>query len=202
MKIHIGRLVPTKTELLFCAFLTAVIALLSNSSLLLSTLGLTSAAASIRSGASETISEGLTKLDSYELTNTIVTFAVWALIGLFTLSIIQAVGHVIYEFNEENRLSSNAYVHPKNFSRKGFWHEVFMTTLGTFLVAVIAVGYIFIFCIYLLPISALYIGAYISNFQTSELPYALLGLAILFVSIVGLNICARLIRFRHQLVTR
>lgn len=200
MHIQLKKLTPSKAEVAFCGFLAVVLGLLSNTQLLLSTQGLTTAAHSLDSGAREAIASGLAWLDTYELTTTVVTFLVWALIGLLTLSIIQAFGHVLYEFDEKSRLSSNAYIHPSNFNRKKFWHAVYVTSLGSFAVAASALIYIVIFCLYLLPISSLYISAYFNEFKLADLPYTLLGFALLFVSIVGLNVCARLLRFRHEVI--
>src|SRR4051812_34064801 len=104
MKINFGKLVPGKAELLFCVFLAVSIGLLSNTKLLLDTQGLGSTVTTISESAGQTIGQSLAKLDTYQLTNTVVTFAVWALIGLLTLSIIQGFGHVLYEFNERNQL--------------------------------------------------------------------------------------------------
>lgn len=199
MKIHINKIVPARAELLFCAFLTLVLGLLSATPQLLSILGLTTAARTLQESASDTIGVGLSKLDSYSLTTTVVTFLVWAVIGLLTLSILQAVGHALHEVDENSRVSSNAYIHPSNFNRKGFWRAVILTGLGSFCIALGSFIYIIVFCLYLLPLSALYVSAYISTFALNDLLYCLLGLALLFVSISGLAVCARLLRFRHEL---
>lgn len=200
MHIQLKKLTPSKAEVVFCGFLAVTLGLLSNTKLLLATQGLTTAAHSIGTSAQAAVTTGLAWLDTYELTTTVVTFMVWALIGLMTLSIIQAFGHALYQFDEKSRLSSNAYVHPSNFNRKKFWHVVLITSLGSFAVAAVSLVYIVIFCLYLLPISSLYIGAYLSEFKLVDLPYALLGFALLFVSVLGLNVCARLLRFRHQVI--
>lgn len=199
MKIQLEKLVPTRAEILFCGFLALLIGILSNAKLLLAKQDLTSAATAITSGASKTLSEGLSKLDEYAFTTTAVTFLVWAVIGLLTLSVIQAIGYVLSEFNEQSRLSSNEFVHPTDFSRRSFWKSVFLTTLGSFFVALVSTTYVLIFCLYLLPLGRTYLGAYFSDFAPSGLGYAAIGVGVLFVSIIGLNVVARLLRFRHQL---
>jgi hypothetical protein len=199
MKINLIKLVPTRVEVFFLLILALILSILWNGHALLSYYGLTPSASFLSTSTSAQLQTGLAHLDHYKFTATIVTFAVWAIIGLVTLSVLQAIFSLSRTVDYQKKLSSNAYVHPSNFTRKSFWRSVATASIRTFIIAFITLMYFAFFCFYLVPLGGVYAAGFLLDMTASNALYLVIGEAILFFSLVLLDVAVRLVRFRHEL---
>ena len=199
-KLQLQKLIPSSWEVGGLALASLAIALLGNLTHLIHRYQLDNSVQTIGNRADTTLTTGLSKIDSYQATPTIVTFLVWAVIGLFTLSVLQAILRITGEIKYNNQLTSNAYVHPTNFSRRGFWHQVVLHSLGTFVTVTLLGVAITLFALYVLPLGLIYIRVFLLDFSLANSLYALLGLAVLWVGLLIVDVFARLVRWRYRLV--
>ena len=200
-KLHLNTLVPSPWEVVACGVVGLTISLLGNSKLLISHYGLASSATTLSNHADTTLTNGLSKLDSYQATTTIVSFMVWAMIGLLTLSILQAIARLSQEVSYENNVSSNTYVHPSGFKRTSFWRQVLLQSIGTFASVALLVAGIILFGLYVLPLGLIYVRVFLLEFSASNFLYGLLGYLLLLAGLLALDILARIVRWRYKIIS-
>jgi hypothetical protein len=193
------KLVPSTAELWGCVVFGILLGLVGNTHVVLQRYGLSSSAATINDHAGSLLSKGLTQLDSYRFTDTVVTFLVWAAVGLFVLSIIQSLLRAQQEFREHEAVSSNAYIHPQNFSRTIFWQKVVIQSVASFAALILFIAALIICIIYILPLGLVYVQTLVTHVTALNALYALLGFTILAIMLVILDVLFRVVRFRRQL---
>src|SRR6476661_526754 len=98
MKSRLNILVPSRVEYIGAFFLTLVIVLLANSQRLLNYYGLHYSDVVIKSSAGQAVRDALRVLDTFSLTNTVVLFLIWAIVGVLCFGILEALGSAYREF--------------------------------------------------------------------------------------------------------
>lgn len=200
MKLHLKYLIPSVYEVVAVSFLTLLMVVLANSRQLLSYYGLQSSNQVLQSSASEATSRALSTLDSFSATDGIVTFLIWAAVGVVCYSIVMGLVRAYNEFEYEEKLSSNRYVHPSTFTKAKFWKGVLGDFIGTAVgLAVLAVA-VYALMLMVLPVGLAYSRVFLFDVTIVNAAYFLLGLAIVFVGLLVVNICARALLQRHRLV--
>lgn len=201
MKLQLKRLLPSPIEIFASVFLTLVIVLLANSRQLLNYYGLQSSDELIKSNAGNAVSQALRAVDSLSATDGVVTFLIWAVVGVICFGIVEAIGRAYREIEFENELSSRRYIHPATFTKAKFWEGVMLDsiTLALALAIFMAVG--FVLLLFVIPIGLVYSRVFLFNPSLLNALYMLLGLAVVFVGLVALNVAGRFLLFRRRLVS-
>lgn len=201
MKLHLKQLLPTSYELIGGGFLTIVIILLANSKQLLSYYGLQSSDQIIKSSAGQTLNSALRTIDSLSATDGIVTFLIWALVGVVCFGIVEGIARALSELKFENELSSGRYIHPATFTKVKFWRGVLLDTIAlAFGVAVLLVG-VFAFVLFFLPISLAYSRVFLFNVSLQNTLYMLLGFVVAFAGWLVLTVAVRFLLHRHRILS-
>jgi uncharacterized membrane protein SpoIIM required for sporulation len=201
MTIRSKHIFPGTFELISLVVVSILVVVLGNSRQLLDYYGLSSTNQVLKQGAGDTIAKGLTQLDSFSFTGQVVTFLIWAVVGLLCFSVAQAIARGYQEFQREEELSSNRYIHPSTFRRSAFWKSVGwnfatvvagLTLLGLALYGMLA---------YVLPIGLTYTQVFLQGVSVLHLGYFLLGLAVIYVGLIILDCCLRLLTHRRQIIS-
>jgi hypothetical protein len=201
MKLQLKPILPSAIELFTSAFLTFGIVLLANSRQLLSYYGLQSSDQLIKSNAGNAISQALRAIDSLTATDGVVTFLIWAIVGVLCFAIVEALGHAYKEIEFENELSSTKYVHPATFTKAKFWKSVVFNfvVLTVALALFLSVGLAFLLLI--LPVGLVYSRVFLFSPSLVNALYMALGLAVVFVGLVAVNVVGRVLIFRRKLAS-
>lgn len=189
---------PNGAELIGTTFATFLIVLLGNGKDLLDRYGLSSSSAVVRQNIGNSFGSGLTKLDSFRFTNGVVTFGIWAIVGLVSLSVLQAILRVSSEVSYDKEVGSSHYVHPNNFSRTKYWRQILLNALfsfGSLLLLVLMAG-VYLFAV--LPRGFLYARRFLLHITVPGIGYLLAGLAIVFIGTLALYICIKLVMVHHR----
>lgn len=198
MQKNIRSFIPSSTETGGVAFVALLVVLLGNAKDLLNHYGLASSSKVVQAHIGSKVGDGLGKLDHFSLTTSVVTFAIWGVVGLIAFSVLQAALRVSGEVKYEEEVSSNQYVHPAGFSRQGFWRQIVISALISFglllLLAVVAVLYL----VYFLPHGFTYARRFLLNASLLGVGDLLLGLLIVSVGTYILYFCLKLVIWHHR----
>jgi hypothetical protein len=197
MRSPFSRLVPNSAEVGGIAFASLLIVLIGNAKDLLNYYGLISSSDVIQSQLSSSFGSGLSKLDSFSVTPTVVTFGIWGLVGLTTLSIVQAILRVTGEIAYEKQVSSNDYIHPGNFSRQSYWAQITFHTLISLALWVLLAGVALAYLFGVIPLGFTYARHFLLHATLPGIGYLLLGLTLVFVGTLALYTCLKLVMRHH-----
>jgi hypothetical protein len=200
MKKHFERFTFSTIELAACGFFAVLLSLAANSAYVLHYYGISEATGVIGSSIGNLVNTGLVRLDSYQLTPTIVTFSVWALVGLFVLSVVHAVARVFGEIAYQHDLTTNHYVHPANFNRRKFLVSTLQNLLASFVAFCAAIALFTLFFLYVLPIGIVYTRVLLLDPSLINALYGLLGVAVLAVGLAFLVFAVRLVAWRLHVI--
>ena len=201
MKLQLKRLLPSSIELFASVFLTIVIVFLANSSQLLSYYGLQSSDQLIKSNAGNAVKQALNAIDSLTATDGVVTFLIWAAVGVLCFGIVEALGRAYKEFEFESKLGSTKYVHPSTFTKAKFWRGVLFDSIDFAVSAAIFMAVGLALLLLIVPVGLVYSRVFLFDPSAINALYMALGLAVIFVGLVVLNIAARLLIFRRRIVS-
>jgi hypothetical protein len=199
--IDITRIVPTLFEMLSLLLLAVGIIVLGNTKQLLDYYGLSSSDQLIKHSTSHAIASGLGKLDTFSFTDKVVTFLVWAVIGVLCFSVVQMIGRFYREFQDEEQVSSNHYIHPATFVRAAFWRRVILDFLGLLLCLVALGAALYGMLAYVLPIALTYTRAFLTGISLVHFGGFLLGFFMLYGWLFVLTVIPKLLVNRHRLMT-
>lgn len=188
---------PNSAEIIGTAFAALFIVLVGNARDLLQHYGLTSSTEVVQSQLSASFGSGLSKLDTFSLTPTVVTFGIWGLVGFATLSIIQAIVHVTAEITYEKEVSSNDYVHPSNFSRNGYWAQIALHTLVSLALWILLAVTILTYLFGVVPQGFTYARRFLLHMTVPGAGYFLAGLLLIFLGTLALYVAAKLVVRHH-----
>lgn len=195
------KVLPTSFELVALIFLDIMIVLLGNSHFLLTYFGLDSSNAVLREGAGAAVSQSLAHLDTLSLTDQVVTFLIWATVGIFCYSIVQSVAGVYHEVEFDRELSSSRYVHPATFTKAKFWKQVITDFVVLLATVIVIASLLYALLAYVLPIALAYCRAFIADMSLSSIGAVVIGLALLYVWLVLLDMCLRIVLHHRQLTS-
>ena len=182
--------------------LTIIILLVGNTQELLDYYGLSGTKHVIKQSAGHAISTGLGKIDTFSFTDKVVTFMVWALIGVLCFSVVQVIARIYREIEEEEKLSSNRYVHPKTFTRGVFWRRVALDFLGVVVGLALLIGGLYCLLAYVLPIALTYTQSFLTGVSVVHAGSLVVGFFMLYGWTLILAIVLKYIVNRHRLFTR
>lgn len=200
MNIHLKYLIPSVFEVIAVAFAAIVIVLLANSRQLLSYYDLQSSNQLIKSSAGGAMSQGLSRLDNFTWTGPVVTFLIWAGVGVICFSIAQGLVRAYQEFEFEEELSSNRYIHPSTFTKAGFWKGVAKDFAGTTVSLLLVAASVICFLLLVLPVGMAYSRVFLFGVSVSNFLYIVLGLTVIFAGLVVIDVLMRLLLQRRRLI--
>lgn len=198
MRRSFRSLIPSSTETGGIAFAALLVVLLGNAKGLLNHYGLALSAEVVKSHIGSKVGDGLSKLDHFSLTGSVVTFAIWGVVGLITFSVLQAVLWVSSEVKYEEEVSSDQYVHPAGFSRQGFWRQIFISALMSFGLLILLAAAVILYLLYALPYGLTYARRFLLHASLFGIGDLLLGLSVVFVGTYTLYICLKLVVWHHR----
>lgn len=197
--IKIDRILPTLFEAAGMFVVASAILIIGNTKSLLDYYSLGSLNEVLQNSAGQAVRSGLDKVDSYSFTYSLVTFLVWAIIGVVCFSIAQVAISVYNELRQEEQVSSNAYIHPRSFRRSLFWKQV-LTDLVLSAVGMFGLlGGLFLLLLYVLPISLTYTRSFLVGFEIMRAPWFLIGFFMLYLWMLILTTVLKLTLNRHRL---
>lgn len=200
MKVQPRNLLPTLYETIGLILLALFVIFLGNFSQLLNYYGLQSSGQVIRTSASQAIENGLSKIDNFSFTDRVVTFIIWAFIGMLCFSVVQGIGRVGRDLEYEERLSSNKFIHPKTFRRGKFWLQVAKNYIMLVISLAILSALLFLMLLYVLPASLAYCRSFLSGTTLSSVTDFLIGWAIMAVALIALDLSLRLVINHHRVL--
>lgn len=200
MKLQPKNLIPTVYETIGLVALSLLVVLLGNTRELLDYYGLQSSGQVIKTSAGQAIGNGLNKLDSFSFTDRVVTFIIWAVIGMLCFSVVQGIAKVGHDIEYEERLSSNKFVHPKTFRKGAFWVQVFKNFIMLVVSLAILCALLFLILLYILPASLAYCRVFVGGINLTSAADFLIGLAIIFFGLLMLDLSLRLVVNHHRVL--
>lgn len=201
MKLHLKQLLPSSYELIGGFFLTLTIIIMANSKQLLNYYGLQSSDHLIKSSAGNAFSNALKTLDSLSATDGVVTFLIWAVVGIVCFGIVEAVGRTYSEIKLENDISSRQYIHPATFTKLKFWRGVILDSVTfAFGLAVLLVG-VLVFSLFLIPLGLAYSRVFLFDVTVTNALYMLIGLVVTFAGWIVLDVAVRFLLHRHRIIS-
>lgn len=201
MKQKINRLLPTSYELIGLLVLSALVSVIGNSKQLLDYYGLNASNQFLKDGAGHAITKGLSHLDAIKFTNELVTFLIWAGIGLLCFGIAQSIATSLGNFKRQKAVSTNQYIHPTAYTNKDFWNQV-IKSLVLLVIGLVVLGLVlYLLFSYVLPIGLTYTQYFLQGVSIYHVGYFVLGVAVIFVGMVLLDLSLRLLFLRQRLLT-
>ena len=192
---------PTKTEYFGLAFVAVALVLLANSRQLLGYYGLTASDQLVQSSAHEATHHGLKLLDSVSATSSVVTFLIWAMVGMVCFAIVESMFATVRELHLESELSSNRYVHPAAFTKARFWRGLLLNGLSLFLGVLLLASSVFGFVLFIVPLGLAYCRPLLFSTSLSNAGFFVLGAAIIYVALLIIDVCIRLLLHRRTLLS-
>lgn len=144
------------------------------------------------------VSRVLLRIDELSFTNNVVTFLLWALVGVVVYALVSSLLRALAKAELERELASDTYVHPAAFSRTKFWREellISVTTVGSMLLVLAACAFVFLT---LLPSATVHLRSLItSNANLNIWPTVASALLL----IIGINLIITAYKlWRHRAV--
>jgi hypothetical protein len=198
MSITIRKFVPSGAELIGLIFLDILVLVVGNSKQLLSYYGLSASNQVVQGSAGSAISTGLSKLDNYSLTAAAVTFAIWAGVGLLCFSFVRGIADFYQKVELDKQLTSKRYIQPAAFKKATFWKGVFWDFGVLVAISVITLAVIYLLLSVFLPTGIADSRLFTSGISAKSIIKVVTGLAILYVGLVLLDFCVRLLAHRRQ----
>lgn len=201
MKFNLRQLLPTSYELIGGFFLTIAIIFFANSKQLLNYYGLQSSDNLIKSSAGHVATDFLKSLDSLSATDGVVTFLIWAVVGIICFGIVEAIARAYSELKFENDLSSRQYVHPATFTKLKFWRGVLVDSLSLGFGLIVLLVSVLVLTLFLIPLGLAYSRVFLFDVSVANALYMLLGIAVTLAGWVLLDISVRYLLHRHRIVS-
>lgn len=199
MKIRYSRIFPTKFQLICLLVLAVALITLGNAKQMLDHYGLRSSGSVIKDSAGSALTSGLSKIDKFNFTGPVVTFAIWAIIGIFCFSLVQGIARIYHEIEADKELSSNNYIHPDSFARGSFWHRVVLDFAGVFGCLSLIFSGLYGLLAYVLPTSLADARPFLLGVSLGHLGGLALGLLILYAGLAVFWSLLKLFINRHRL---
>jgi len=191
-------LVLSNLEVWSVSLVALALLLAGESHLLLQKLGLMSSSAIVSGQVSSKVGSGLQVLDSFRITAGLVTFMVWGVVGLITLSIIRGIMQATGTIKFESELSSNRYVHPQGFDRDRFWKRVVVDTTLSFVLLLLLIAGAVAYVAIALPFSLNHARRFILSLSASTIINLLVGFVIIIFSTLALYYLLKLVMWHHR----
>lgn len=199
MSIKFNRILPNTFQSVAVFILAIFVIVLGNTKQILHYYGLNSSTQVIHNTTSSAITSGLGRLDNFQATAGLVTFGIWAVIGLFCFSIVQMIVRVYRGLEEDEALSSNRYVHPATFVRKAFWKGVLGDFVGLILSVLLLAVVCYLFVGYGLAISLADTRLFLHGVSVARIGDVLLGFVLLYAWLLVITSCLKLVFNRRKL---
>jgi hypothetical protein len=198
MKINTRPLAPSAIEYAATASLAVGVVLLANTRQLLGYYNLETSNQVVKNSASNVVESALKSIDSLSATSGVITFLIWAAVGIVCFGIVEAFAGAVHEIRLESELSTQRYVHPATFSKAAFWQGVLRNILTLLLGLALLTAVSLEFALFLLPLGLAYSRPFLFNFTFTSLLDILLGIILIFLGLLVLDACMRLLLWRRR----
>lgn len=181
--------------------LTLFVILLGNTKQLIEYYGLSTSGQIIKQNTSQAVATGLGKLDQFSFTDKVVTFMVWAIIGVLCFSIVQVIARFYRDFEIEEEVSSNRYIHPATFVRAVFWRQVILDFIGLLFCLVVLGAALYCLLAYVLPVTLTYTSTFLTGITVIHFGGFILGFVMLYGWLFVLTVIVKTLVNRHRLIS-
>ncbi|MGH7240802.1 MAG: hypothetical protein ACREGB_00720 [Candidatus Saccharimonadales bacterium] len=199
MKDRLKKLIPTSAELIGAFFASIAIIFAANSKQLLNYYGLQSSNQIVQSSSGKVMGDALRSLDSLSATASIVTFLIWAGVGILCFGIVEGMGHAYSELKLENDISSGRYIRPATFTKLKFWRGVVVDSVALAIGLAILVVTSLLLGVFLLPLGLAYSRVFLFDGSLAHAIYIVLAVALVFVGLVLVDIAVRFLLHRRRI---
>jgi uncharacterized BrkB/YihY/UPF0761 family membrane protein len=195
----IKQLLPSTIEVGYIALVVCAILLLGNGKLILERIGFISSADLIGQQVSTKATTGLLALDSFRFTANAVDLMLWGATGLIIYSALQSVVRIMRIVAYERDFDSIRYVHPWDFTHRGYWRQVIKdTVLGFALLVALAIVSV-LYIVVALPGSFAFIHRFILHPGILTLADGLLGFVATLAATTILYVFIKLVINHHRI---
>jgi hypothetical protein len=191
-------ILPGTFELWCLTVASLAILLVGNMRFLLARYGLVESSELINTQINARLKTGLHLLDSFSATATAITFVLWVLAGIITISLVNTFAHASEVLRFEQDVSSNKFIHPRNFDPRRYWRHIFVGTVWSFILfCMLALGVVLYMAI-VIPVSFSFIQRFLLSLHLGDIPYMLLGLGAVFGGTVVIYMLIKSIVLQHR----
>lgn len=189
---------PSAIELWYVAFTSFALVMVGNGKLMLEKAGLIGSAHLIGQQVSTKLLWGSNLLDTFRFTANAVSLIFWGATGLIIYSALQAMMTGLRDFEYKRDFDSNRYIHPQNFTHRGYWRQVIGDAIfGFVLLALLAVG-AFAYVAAALPDSFAYFHRFILQPSVLTSLYLVFSFVIAFAATLVVYILLKLVIRHHR----
>jgi len=144
----------------------------------------------------------LGRVDTYQPTQTIVTFLFWGIVGLAIVALWQGLAHTLRRIRYISYISAQGKYRsqPRPISLKVFWKHVICSSIGTFIALSTALFIFSFFVLCIAPVGVVYARVFMYAPTPFNLVYAMMGICLTFIGLVLAAIGVRLIFARRRLI--
>jgi hypothetical protein len=192
------RVLPSTLEIWWVSFAVVILLVAGNAKLFLQRYDLIDSSALIHSQLSSKVTSGLNVLDSFGFTSSVVTFVVWAFVGVLVLSIMQACMHFSRTMQHHRELASNEYSHPENFNREHYLKQAAVGTALSFAFTSLLVTSLILYLLYVVPVAFSYVRQFLLDASIGHVIALLLGIFTAFVGTMLLYVVFKLVLRQYR----
>jgi type IV secretory pathway TrbL component len=200
MKDRLKKLIPTQAEVIAAFVLSLAVLLAANSKQLVSYYGLQSSDKLIKANTGHVLHDGLRSIDSLTATDGVVTFLIWAFVGIICFGIVEGIGRTYQEFKIENDLSSGRYIRPATFTKTKFWRGVVVDTLSLGLGFAMLAAICLLFALLVFPLGLAYSRVFLFNISIANAVNMLLGTVLVFAGLYLVDVAVRFLLHRRRVI--
>ena len=191
-------LIPDGLSITAAILLGLVVVFLANAGYFFTFYGYQASAALVHQNTHNVIINFLQHIDRFELTDTIVTFLLWCVVGIFILALLQTVIRSYGAIRSDLDFTTDHYVKPQSFSR----HRFFETLIFDILYLVLGMAMLLAAAVLFFGIALPYANSLIrrlASHTTSLTDYgaAALGILLTCLGVALITYLARLVVRRH-----
>lgn len=200
MKDKLKLLVPSSFELIGGLFVSIAVIFAANSRQLLSYYGLQSSNQLIQSNTGKVVHDALGAIDSLSATDGIVTFLIWAAVGVICFGFVEGLGHAYHELKLESDIAKGTYIHPATFTKAKFWRGVIVDSVS------LAFGLLFLLIVclflglFLLPLAMAYSRVFLFDTSAAHVVYILLAVVLIGAGLLLVDVAVRFLLHRRRVV--
>lgn len=191
-------LVPDGYDVAVVLLTATILLLLANMAYLLDAYGYGASAQLVNSRAHDVFMDTLRKIDSFTLTPAVVTFLIWAVIGLVVAMVVYSGRQVYRELHVDLDMATEKYVQPRNFNKVRFLEQVMLDVVLVVTGVTLVICMVIVFFKLVFPVANDYVRTLVpSQPLLAAIGHAALGLAYATVAVGAIFYVVRLLLWRR-----
>lgn len=197
---RLSQVLPNSIEYWYVALATSAIILVGNGKLLLERFGFIGSAHIIGQEVSTKVLWGGSLLDRFNFTANAADLVVWGVVGMIIYSAIQSLTQSLRIIKYERDFDSTQYVHPQNFTHRGYWQQILTNTILGFVFLILLAASAYVYISVVVPNSFAYIHRFIlAPTHLYTVVDLCIGIIAMFVSTLILYLFLKLVVHHHRI---